>query len=579
MSTPIPSRKVGPYELIALSPLLISALVSVVMLEGPLQAQTPAPNLILLNAKIYTVNPAFSTAEAVAITNGRFTSVGASAQVRRLAGPKTRIIDLGGKTVFPGLADNHLHGAGGGRGVDLSRARTLNEGLKLIAARVRQATTGEIVITNSDWHEAQLREQRLPYRRDLDKIAPNTPVVVVRGGHEYILNSAALRKWDITKQTPQPSGGRISRDEQGELNGELLDRAKALVTLPDPAPPSIEYFVSEHRKLNAAGLTSIRYPGASVEQYRVLQEMRRRGLMTIRVNQLLRPPATNAAQMKAMLAASNLKPDEGDDWLRIGGVKLAVDGGFEGAWMTELYAQPYDENGTYYGVNTMKQADYTEIVKELNHEGWRVSTHAVGDAAIDEVLTAYEAANAEKSIVGRRWTVEHGFLPREEHFARMKRLSLVVSAQDHLYLAGPSMVKMWGPKRAAWVTPVRAYLDHGLMVSAGTDAPVVPYPPLWVFYHLVTRDTISGGVLGPDQKITRQEALRLETINNAYTTFEEKTKGSIEPGKLADLVVLPDDIMRVPAKSVESMNVLMTLVGGNIVYQREDYRPSVTTGN
>jgi predicted amidohydrolase YtcJ len=546
--------------------------------EGPIEAQTSAPDLILVNAKIYTVEPAFSTAEAAAITNGRFTSVGSSAQIRRLAAPKTRILDLGGKTVIPGLADNHLHSAGGGPGVDLSRARTLDEVLNRIAARVRQAASGEIVITNSDWHEAQLKEQRLPYRRDLDKVAPGTPVVVVRGGHEYILNSAALSKWGITKQTPQPAGGRISRDEQGELNGELLDRAKALVTLPNPEPPNVEYFASEHKKLNAVGLTSIRSPGASVEQYRVLQEMRRKGLLTIRVIQLLRPPAANAAQMKAMLAASNVKPDEGDEWLRIGGVKLAVDGGFEGGWMTEPYAKPYDEGGTYHGVNTMKQGDYTEIVKEVNREGWRVSTHAVGDAAIDEVLTAYEAANAERSIVARRWTVEHGFLPREQDFARMKKLDLVVSAQDHLYLAGPSLVKMWGPKRAAWVTPVRAYLDHGLMVSAGTDSPVVPYPPLWVFYHFVTRDTISGGVLGPDQKITRQEALKLETINNAYTTFEEKVKGSIEPGKLADLVVLPDDIMTVPAKSIESMNVLMTMVGGRIVYQREDFRPSMTTG-
>jgi predicted amidohydrolase YtcJ len=546
------------------------------MLETPVEAQTPPPDLILVNAKIYTVDAAFSTAEAAAITNGRFTWVGPGAQAPRLAGPRTRIIDLGQKTVIPGLADNHLHSAGGGAGVDLSRARTLDEVLSLIAARVRQAKPGEIVITNSDWHEAQLREQRLPYRRDLDNIAPSTPVVVVRGGHEYIVNSAALRKWNITKQTPQPAGGRISRDEQGELNGELLDRAKALVTLPNAQPLSIEYFISEHRKLNAAGLTSIRYPGASVEQYRILQEMRRKGLLTIRVNQLLRPPAANAAQMRAMLAASNVKPDEGDEWLRIGGVKLAVDGGFEGGWMTELYARPYDEEGTYYGVNTMKQADYAEIVKEVNREGWRVSTHAVGDAAIDEVLIAYETANAEKSIVGRRWTVEHGFLPREEHFARMKKLGLVVSAQDHLYLAGPSLVKMWGPKRAAWVTPVRAYLDRGVMISAGTDAPVVPYPPLWVFYHFVTRDTISGGVLGPDQKITRQEALRLETINNAYTTFEERIKGSIEPGKLADLVVLADDIMTVPAKSIESMNVLMTLVGGKIVYQREDFKPHVT---
>jgi predicted amidohydrolase YtcJ len=136
---------------------------------------------------------------------------------------------------------------------------------------------------------------------------------------------------------------------------------------------------------------------------------------------------------------------------------------------------------------------------------------------------------------------------------------------------------MWGPERAAWITPVRTYLDNGLVVSAGTDSPVVPYPPLWAFYHFVTRDTINGGVLGPDQKISRREALRLETINNAYTTFEENTKGSIEPGKVADLVVLPDDIMTVQAESLESMNVLMTVVGGKIVYQRNDFRPRVTT--
>jgi predicted amidohydrolase YtcJ len=222
-------------------------------------------------------------------------------------------------------------------------------------------------------------------------------------------------------------------------------------------------------------------------------------------------------------------------------------------------------------LNTIKQQPYTDIVRELNRQGWRVATHAVGDAAIDEVLTAYEAANAEKSIVGRRWSIEHGFIPRADQFPRMKKLELVISAQNHLYLAGPSLVKMWGPKRAAWVTPMRAYLDQGFTVAGGTDASVVPYPPLWVFYHFVTRDTISGGVLGADQKITRQEALKVETINNAFLTFEENAKGSIEPGKLADLVVLPDDIMTVPAKTIESMNVLMTIVGGKVVYQHSGF--------
>src|SRR5688572_27937932 len=217
-------------------------------------SQAAAPDLIIVNAKVYTVNDAFSTAQAVAVTGGRFTAVGSSTDIRKLAVPSTQVLDAGGRTIIPGLQDNHLHNAGGGPGVDLSRARSLAEVLKRIAARVREAKPGDVVVTNADWHEAQLTEQRLPYRKDLDTVAPETPVVVVRGGHEYILNSAGLAKWGITTSTPEPAGGRISRDAAGELNGELIDRAKALVKLP-PSRERVDvaYFAAEHRKLVASG--------------------------------------------------------------------------------------------------------------------------------------------------------------------------------------------------------------------------------------------------------------------------------------------------------------------------------------
>jgi predicted amidohydrolase YtcJ len=531
--------------------------------------QTPAaPDTILVNGHVITVDAAFSIAEAIAIADGKFTAVGTNAAIRRLAGPNTRVIDLRGRTVIPGLADDHLHDAGGGPGVDLSRARSIADVLATVRARVAQSQPGDVVVSNSDWHEAQLSEHRLPYRKDLDSVAPRNPVVLVRGGHEYILNSAALEKWNITKDTLQLPGGRITRDSDGELNGELVDRAKSLVQLPPNPRPTIESLLEQHRKLNAAGLTSIRYPGASIEQYRLLQEMERRKLLTIRVSQLMRVGADDGPKMRAAVAALNVRPDEGNEWVRVGGMKLGVDGGFEGGWMREPYAEPWGERGTFAGVNTMKQAPYTEVVKELNRLGWRVATHAVGDAAIDEVLAAYEAANAEQSIVGKRWSIEHGFMPAADQFPRMKALDLVISAQNHLYLAGPSLVAYWGPKRAAWTTPVRAYLDGGFVVAGGTDSAVVPYPPLWVIYHFVTRDTISGGVLGADQKITRAEALRLETINNAFLTFEERIKGSIESGKLADLVVLPEDILTCPEKHIEQMQVVMTMVGGAVVYGR-----------
>ena len=197
----------------------------------------------------------------------------------------TPLVNTTGIVVVAALAAS----AGGGPGVDLSRARSMADVLAAISARVKTEGPGDVVVTNADWHEAQLKEQRLPYRKDLDTVAPNTPVVVVRGGHEYILNSAALRKWNVTKDTPQPAGGRISRDEKGELNGELIDRAKALVTLP-PSAERVDaaYFKAEHKKLNASGLTGIRYPGASIEQYRALQELEKSGQLTIRVNQLMR---------------------------------------------------------------------------------------------------------------------------------------------------------------------------------------------------------------------------------------------------------------------------------------------------
>jgi predicted amidohydrolase YtcJ len=441
---------------------------------------------------------------------------------------------------------------------------------------VGQAKPGDIVVTNSDWHEAQLAENRLPYRRDLDRIAPSTPVVVVRGGHEYILNSAALSKWNITTASRSPEGGRISRYADGQLNGELIDTAKSLVTLPAPPKRSIDERITamsaDLAKLHAAGLTSIRVAGGSADDYRLFEEMRRRGLLTMRVSVLLRVrDAPDEKAVRSAVQSWQLAPDEGDDWLRVDGIKLGVDGGFEGGWMRDPYEEPYGQRGSYRGIQTMPTERYKMLVRAFNTLGWRVSTHAVGDAAIDLVLDAYEAADKERPLAGRRWVIEHGFIPRTDQFPRMKRLGLIVSAQNHLYLAGPSLVRYWGAERAGLTTPVRSYLDQGVLVAAGTDAPVVPYPPLWTIYHFVTRETIAGGTLGVDQKITREDALRLSTINNARLIFQEERRGSIEPGKLADVTVLSDDILTVPDAQVEKTTAVLTMVGGKIVHRAASF--------
>src|SRR3989441_12299852 len=256
--------------------------------------QAQAPDLILHNGKVVTVDPAFSIAEGVAIRGDRFVAVGTDDAVHRLAGAATKSIDLRGRTVIPGLIDGHLHNAGGGPGVDLAGVRSIAELLAAVEARVKAGKPGDLVVSNSDWHEAQLREKRLPHRRDLDRIAPDNPVVLVRGGHEFIVNSAAMKRWNISRSTPVPPGGEIGHDANGELNGELVDTARGLVQLPPPPKLTPEAIETQMKLLNAVVLTSIRIPGSfqfggdQLAAYRMFQQLKAEGRLTLRVNYLKR---------------------------------------------------------------------------------------------------------------------------------------------------------------------------------------------------------------------------------------------------------------------------------------------------
>jgi predicted amidohydrolase YtcJ len=542
-----------------------------VLLSGCASLQSSA-DLVVLNGKVLTVDERFSTAEAFAVRGGRFVAVGTNHGVRAYIGPSTRVIDAGGRTVAPGFADGHLHNAGGGPGVDLSRVRTLEELLAKVAERVAVSKPGEVVVSNNDWHEAQLKEQRLPLRRDLDKVAPKNPVVLVRGGHQFIVNSAALARWNITPSTSVPAGGSIPRYPDGELNGELVNNARQLVQLPPPAALRRDDLIAMIRKLHRVGLTSIRVPGNPNPgaEWALWKDLKARGELDMRVNFMFRIyDFSDPAKARSAVESWGAKPDEGDEWLRVGGVKTLVDGGFEGGWMREPYEEPYGRGGTYRGINVVPQRLYLPVIAELNRLGWRVTTHVVGDAAIDMVLDSYEKVNAEKSIVGRRWMLEHAFMAWPEHLPRMRRLGLILSVQNHGYLAGPSLVRYWGPKRAARTTPVRDFVENGFVVAGGSDSPVVPYPPMWVYYHFVTRGTIQGGALGADQRVSREQALRLITVGNARFTGEEAIKGSIENGKLADFVVLSEDPLIASENRIEGIEVLLTAVGGKVVWRAQ----------
>jgi predicted amidohydrolase YtcJ len=533
---------------------------------------------IYYNGKVITMDASKSSiVQAFAVKDGRFIAVGSNGEAMRFKGGGTRVVDLLGRTVVPGLADGHFHGIHGGPGVDLSKARSLVDVFSAVATRAAVTPAGQFIVSNSDWHEAQLAEQRLPLARELDTAAPNNPVVLVRGGHSFILNNVALQRFNITPATPVPPGGAIPRTPEGELTGELIDSARNLVQLPPSPPPTAEQqrqaLLDIQTHMHAHGVTQLRMARGNVPTYRRWQALRDEGAITLRVSFLF-GVGTSAAAVDNFIATQGVTIDEGDEWLRVVGFKFGVDGGFEGGLMRQAYIEPYGLGGTFFGIQTVPTQSYVDAVKAVARRGWRAATHAVGDAAIDLVLHAYEQAHAEAPFAKGQWVIEHGFVAKPDHFPRIRNLGLVLSVQNHLYVAGPSLRKMWGDARAETVTPVKTYLDQGFLLAGGTDAPVIPTNTWWAIYHFITRDSITGGVFGPEERVlNRQDVLRLFTLNYAKLIHEEADKGSISSGKLADFVVVSGDFLSVPMEEVENLTALATFVGGKRVYLSGDMQP------
>lgn len=555
-----------------------TVLVMLAMASGTACAAPRQADTIYINGKIFTADAKDRVVQAFAVAGNRFLAVGDNAAIRKFAGKGTRVVDLKGHFVSPGLADDHFHNEGGGSGIDLSHVRTMAELLTTVANAAAQTAPGTLLVSNSDWHEAQLKEQRLPTAQELDQAAPANPVVLVRGGHSYILNGAAFRKYNITRDTPVPAGGQISRDAAGVLTGELFDNAKALVPLPPPKALTMDDILATQKALNPYGITAVRIAGSyKGDMLRALQLWKdAAGANALSLRYTVYMPGfefRTPAQVDEAIARWGVKQDEGDDFVRIGGIKLIVDGGFEGGHISRPYQEPYGRGGTYSGLTVSPPDAYNSVVREINRKGWRAATHAVGDAAVDQVLTAYELADKDASIIGKRWAVEHAFVARPDLVKRMQDLKLMVSAQDHLYLAAPALKKYWGMDLAGEVTPVKTYLDAGLLVAGGTDSPVIPFNPFWELYHFASRDTISDGVYGADQKIaSRTLLLRLDTINYAKLIGEDDHRGSIEPGKLADFAILTEDFLTVPAQKIPGIKALATIVGGREVYRDPEYR-------
>jgi len=533
-------------------------------------ANAPA-DLIIRNAHIVTVDPSFSTASAAAIRDGRFIAVGSDAAVLKTKGPRTRVIDLDGQTVLPGFNDTHVHLTAGKdleTQVDLTHIRSIKEIQSAIAARAKQAKPGEWIVGTRGWWEYQLAEGRLPTRADLDAAAPHNPVSIP-GPHYVIVNSLALKLADVTRDTPDPQGGQVYKDSTGEPTGLLMDNAGRFVRKFMPKATDAQQVAGMKRVLalvNSHGLTSAGDPSGSIEDAAMYRRLRDKSLLTVRLDFSYNiDPAEPLDKAEAELKALPRPGSDGDGLFRADEIGET---GLDGAELTALLEHDYPGKPGYRGLQKVPTDQFKRFAALVAKYGYRLRPHAVGDAAIDEALDAFEYANAQTPIVKRRWMIDHAFLLGPQHYDRVKRLGLVINSQYmHNYELGALILKAWKRPLADRSEPYREWLQNGIMFAGGSDGPVSYYAePLLEIYGEVTRGTQWGGRLGPDQSISREDAIRSVTINGAYTTFEEKVKGSIEPGKYADFVVLSGDILKVPAEKIRDLKVLATVLGGRTVY-------------
>ena len=535
--------------------------------------QNPAPDLIIHNGKIVTVDKDFSIAEAAAVKDGKFMRVGTEDSVLESAGPGTMMVDLGGKTVLPGFNDTHSHMTTMGINlptmIDLTEVTSIDDIKQAVAERVAVTEKGEWIFSEGGWWQFMLEDGRLPNRYDLDEVSPDNPVTL-KGGHYVIANSMALERVGYDRDSENPPGGEIWKDEEGKPTGFLVRNAMY---------PFLDHFQTPDRevqldgirqairRVNSWGMTSLREPGGSRELVEMLRELYEDGELTVRVDWCYDVDANTPADEIDALFETLGDPKErwGDGMFRTDGLaEMMLDGAEESAQIrTEYKGRP-----GYYGLRLIEQDQLNRFVLAAARHGWRPGPHAVGGASIDQLLDAYEYVNSHIDITDKRWIVDHGILLQPDHYERVKKLGLIVLPQPrHLYIIGDKFIEHWGEELAHKSYRLRDWIDNGIKMSLGADKPVSSRSkPIMQIYVAVTRGTGWGGVLGADQGLTREEAIRGITLDSAYVSFEEDVKGSIEPGKYADFVVLSDDILTVPAEDIKGIEVDTTVLAGKVVY-------------
>lgn len=533
-------------------------------------------DVVFINGNIYTVNDRQPHAEAIALKAGKIIFVGSNKDARAYEGKGTRIVDLHGNTVVPGMTDSHYHLAGVGAremNLNLEGTATLEAFLAKVKERVGRAKPGEWV-TGRGWIETFWTPPVFPTRWDLDKIAPNNPVSLTRAdGHAIVVNSAAIKLAAVDRNTPNPFGGEIMKDKQtGEPNGMFLDRAQGLVASQIPergANAAEQELLLGVKRSIELGWCEIQNAGSSYEEVAMLKKLYGDGKIKLRIYEAIRGPGVDAQR----LLAEGPTIGAFDSHLTIRHIKLVIDGalGSKGAALLEPYSD-YDTAGFL----TLKEEAVMPLLLEALRKGIQVETHAIGDRANRTILDWYEKAlNAvpadQRKVREPRWRVEHAQIVNPVDIPRFVKLGVIPSMQPShaigdLHFA-PSRL---GIKRLEGAYAWQSFIKSGSIIAGGSDAPVERGEPMIEFYAAVARKDqkgFSGEGWHPEQAVSREQALKMFTIWAAYAAFEEKLKGSIEEGKIADLTVLSSDIMKIAEPEILKTRCVMTVIGGDVAYQ------------
>ncbi|HUA21855.1 MAG TPA: amidohydrolase [Bryobacteraceae bacterium] len=552
-------------------------------------------DLVLRNGKLVTLESALPEAQALAAKNGRIAAIGSNQAMAAWIGPHTRVIDLAGRLAIPGYIEGHGHFTALGASkleLNLRDARNWDEIVAQVAAAARQAKPGTWIL-GSGFHQAKWDRppspsvEGFPVHDSLSKVSPRNPVWLTHAsGHAGFANAEAMRLAGITQGTPDPSGGQILRDAQGRPTGLLKERAQELVeralasyraqrSPAEIAEEARHEIALAERECLSKGITTFEdagSPPATVDLFRSLAEQ---GKLGLRLWVMLRAPNTELAPNLTKYRMSGI----GDDHLTVRAIKRFADGalGSHGAWLLAPYSDLPPDAPNRNGINVEPMSDIRVTAELAIRNGYQLCVHAIGDRANREVLNLYESVFKEHpDKKNLRWRIEHAQHLDPADIPRFGQLGVIASMQAvHCTSDGPFVIARLGYARAkAGAYVWQKLMRSGAIVTNGTDTPVEDVDPIAGFYAAVSRKLKDGTVFFPDQRMSRMEALRSYTYNNAYAAFQEVEKGSLRVGKLADITVLSQDILTIPEDEIPQAKVDYTIVGGKVMYQREPSPPT-----